>query len=281
MQRRSFVRLMGLPLLHPLLHPAPGPGDRTRIGLQLYTVRDLMGRDVPRTLEKVARVGYREVEFAGYFGETPARVRGLLDGLGLVSPSTHLSLEDLRSGLSRTLDEAETIGHRYLVVASLDPRDRRTLDDYRRVAAALDRAGDAAGHRALRVAYHNHDFELATLEGVLPYDVLLRETDPGLVSFEMDFYWMARGRADPLVYFRRHPGRFHLCHMKDMDRKGEMADVGAGRLNFRTLLGRREQAGLRHFYVEHDRPRDPLGSITASYRYLRSLDAFVPPPGPG
>jgi sugar phosphate isomerase/epimerase len=272
MDRRSFARLLGLPLLGPILEAVgPEAGGLDRTGLQLYTVRDLMEADVARTLEKVAAVGYREVEFAGYFGETPARLRGLLGSLGLTSPSTHLSLEALGPELGRTLDQAEAIGHRYLVVPSLDRKDRGTLDDYRRVAAALNRAGEAARSRGLLVAYHNHDFELRPIGGVLPYDVLLRETDPKLVYFEMDFYWMASGRADPLAYFDRHPGRFHLCHLKDMDRGGAMADVGSGRLDFPALLARRDQAGLRHFYVEHDRPRDPLASIRASYRYLRRL----------
>lgn len=272
MDRRSFARLLGLPLLGPVLDAVmPSAAGLDRIGLQLYTVRDLMSDDVARTLEKVAAVGYREVEFAGYFGEAPARLRGLLDGLGLISPSTHLSLEALGPELNRTMDEAEAIGHRYLVVPSLDRKDRGDLDDYRRVAAALNRAGETARTRGFLVAYHNHDFELQPIGGVLPYDVLLRETDPKLVYFQMDFYWMASGRADPLTYFDRHPGRFHLCHLKDMDRGGGMADVGSGRLDFPALLARRKQAGLRHFYVEHDRPPDPLASIRASYRYLRGL----------
>lgn len=231
-----------------------------------------MRADVARTLEAVAQVGYREVEFAGYFGETAVRIRRLLDGVGLTSPSAHLSLRELGPDLQRTLDLAQTIGHRYLVVPSLDPQDRRTLDDYLRVAGALNHAGEAARSRGLRVAYHNHDFELAPMEGALPYDVLLRDTDPALVFFEMDFYWMASGHADPLAYFERHPGRFHLCHLKDMDERGRMADVGAGRLDFRSILRRRERAGLRHYYVEHDDPGDPAASIRASYRFLRRLD---------
>ncbi len=273
MNRRLFVQALGLPLFRPLRGALLKPPLIERIGLQLYTVRDLMKADVARTLEQVAEVGYREVEFAGYFGEPPERIRRLLDRLELTSPSTHLSLADLGPGLSRTLDLAETIGHRYLVVPSLDRRDRRTLEDYRRVAAALNKAGEAARARGLHVAYHNHDFELDPIGDTLPYDVLLRETEPHLVSFEMDFYWMASGRADPMVYFRRHPGRFHLCPLKDMGRGGAMADVGAGRLDFAALLRRREQAGLRHFYVEHDNPGDPLASIRASYRYLRNLSS--------
>jgi sugar phosphate isomerase/epimerase len=273
MHRRSFLQALSLPILTPLLGTLQkSPGRLERLGLQLYTLRDLMERDVAGTLEAVAAVGYDEVEFAGYFDETPKRIRTLLDGAGLVAPSSHVPLADLTKHPERTFDAAEVIGHRYIVMPWLDPEDRRSLNDYRRVAEALNRAGELARARRLRVAYHNHDFELAPIDGVLPYDLLLSETDPALVWFEMDFYWMTRGGGDPLAYFGRHPGRFHLCHLKDMDRRGEMADVGAGRIDFRKILRKRAEAGLRHFYVEHDHPADPLASIRASYRFVRLLE---------
>ncbi len=272
MNRRSFVRAASLPLLAPALAAFRWPEPLRRIGLQLYTVRDFMRTDVARTLEQVAAAGYAEVEFAGYFGVPPARLRALLDATGLQSPSSHLSLEELTGKPARVFDTAETLGHRYLVVPSLDDRDRRTLDDYRRVADRLNRSGALAQARGLQIGYHNHDFELRPIGGVRPYDLLLSETDPALVRFEMDFYWMTRGGADPLSYFTRYPGRFHLCHLKDMDRRGAMADVGSGRIDFRKILQSRETAGLRHFYVEHDQPPDPLASIRASCRFLRSLE---------
>jgi sugar phosphate isomerase/epimerase len=273
MHRRSFLQALSLPILTPLLGTLErSPGRLERIGLQLYTVRGLMERDVARTLEMVAAVGYDEVEFAGYFDETPKRLRTLLDDAGLVAPSCHVPLADLTKHSERTFDAAEVIGHRYIVMPWLDPEERRSLDDYRRVAAGLNRAGELARARGLRVGYHNHDFELAPIDGERPYDVLLAETDPALVWFEMDFYWMTRGGGDPLAYFGRHPGRFHLCHLKDMDRRGEMADVGAGRIDFGKILQRRAEAGLRHFFVEHDQPADPPASIRASHKFLRSLE---------
>lgn len=273
MDRRSFLHALSAPLAVPAANAISPRRDRLdRIGVQLYTLRDLMGADVARTLERVAAIGYREVEFAGYFGESPGRLRLVLDAVGLAAPSAHVSLEELSDDSARVLDSAEAIGHRYLVVPSLAPGDRATLDDFRRVAARLNQAGEAAAARGLHVAYHNHDFELATLEGRRPYDVLLQETDPRLVAFEMDFYWMVNGGADPLAYFARHPGRFHLCHAKDRGRRGAMADVGAGRIDFRALLAAGGAAGLRHVYVEHDHPADPLASVRASYRYLAALD---------
>jgi sugar phosphate isomerase/epimerase len=273
MHRRSFLQALSLPILTPLLGTLErSQGRLERIGLQLYTVRGLMERDVASTLKMAAAVGYDEVEFAGYFDETPKRIRMLLDAVGLVAPSSHVPLADLTKHSERTFDAADVIGHRYIVMPWLDPEERRSLDDYRRVAAALNRAGELAEARGLRVAYHNHDFELAPIDGVLPYDLLLSETDPALVWFEMDFYWMTRGGGNPLAYFKGHPGRFHLCHLKDMDRRGEMADVGTGRIDFREILQHRAEAGLRHFFVEHDHPGDPRASIRASYGFLRKLD---------
>ena len=273
MHRRSFLQALSLPALTPLLGTLEKSPERLkRIGLQLYTVRGLMEKDMAGTLDMVAAVGYDEVEFAGYFDEAPKRIRTLLDAAGLVAPSCHVPLADLTKHSERTFDAAEVIGHRYIVMPWLDPEDRRSLDDYRRVAEALNRAGELAKARRLRVAYHNHDFELAPIDGVLPYDLLLAETDPDLVWFEMDFYWVTRGGGNPLAYFKGHPGRFHLCHVKDMDRRGEIADVGAGRIDFGKILQRRAEAGLRHFFVEHDQPADPRASIKTSYKFLRSLE---------
>jgi sugar phosphate isomerase/epimerase len=269
--RRSFLRAASLPLLAPALRGLDRPAPLRPIGLQLYTVRDLMERSVSRTLERVAAVGYDEVEFAGYFGEPPRVLRSLLDAVGLASPSAHLPLEELERQPETLFDAAEILGHRYLIVPSLAPEDRRTLDDYRRVAGRLNRAGERALARGLRVGYHNHDFELERIGDTVPYDILLAETDPALVCLEMDFYWMTKGGGDPLAYFERQPGRFHLCHVKDMDRLGRMTDVGDGRIDFARILRARERAGLRHFFVEHDHPRDPRATISASYRYLSTL----------
>ena len=244
-----------------------------RIGLQLYTVRDLMQTSVPATLEQVARVGYKEVEFAGYFGTPPGRLRRWLDDLGLSAPAAHVSLLD--GDLSRLLDDAAEVGHRYLVQASLPLLQRRSLDTFRRAAASLNRAGEQARTRGVAVAYHNHDFEFRPTGGIVPYDVLLAETDPALVWMEVDVYWMAKANRDPLRYFAAHGRRFRLCHLKDIDERGNITEVGQGRIDFSAILRQRDQAGLRHFFVEHDHPKDPLDSIRTSYNQLQKLTAEV------
>ena len=277
--RRDFAKTLSAAALGYALRPlAPSPqplGPRRkldRIGLQLYTVRHQMEKDVEGTIARVAATGYREVEFAGYFGKSPRDVRALLDHHGLSSPSSHVSLAP--DQWRAALDAAPVVGHRYLVIAWIPAEERHTLDDYKRWAERLNRAATEAKAAGLQFAYHNHDFEFVPLDGKLPYDVLLTETDPKLVQLEMDLYWMVKGGQDPLAYFARWPGRFPMVHVKDSagppDHK--MAAVGAGKIDFRKIFAQSDQAGIRHYFVEHDNPDDPFASIRASYDYLQRLE---------
>ena len=245
-----------------------------RIGLQLYTVRDMMKANVEDTLAKVAGIGYKEVEFAGYFDRTPAAVRATLDKLGLTSPASHIGYDAIDPAkIAATLDAANTIGNKYIIVAYLVDTQRKTLDDYKRHAERFNRAGEAAKARGLQFAYHNHDFEFVPLDGKVPYDVLLESTDPSLVKMEMDLYWITFAGSDWSAYFNRWPGRFPLVHVKDSAGapKHEMRDVGGGSIPFATIFGQRKKGGIEHFFVEHDNPKDPIASITASYQHLKNL----------
>lgn len=241
-----------------------------RIGLQLYTIRSLMSEDVAGTLDAVAAIGYDEVEFAGYFGHTPAEVRGWLQAAGLSSPAAHVGMEDLAgAGLDAAIETASTLGQRWLVLPWM-PEDMRTSDGYRALADMLNAAGEAAAAANLRVAYHNHAFEFETVDddGTTGYSLLLEYLDPSLTDLEIDFHWSAAGGADSAALLRDNPGRFTLCHIKDLTADGRMADVGAGEIDWAGLFALSDTAGLRHFFVEHDQPGDPLASIEASYRYL-------------
>jgi sugar phosphate isomerase/epimerase len=244
------------------------------IGIQLYTVRDAMAADFQGTLERLARMGYGEVEFAGYFGRSPARVRAILDGLGLDAPAAHVPLDALRDDLAMTLDTAAAAGHTWVVCPWIAPEERSS-DGYRHLADVLNRAGEAAQGVGLRVAYHNHEFEFEPLGSAdtLPFELLLQRTDPALVDFELDLFWVSRAGHDPLDWFARHPGRFPLVHVKDMDGspEGRMVDAGRGVIDFPAILDRREQAGIRHWFVEHDQPEDPFGTAGVGLEYLRGL----------
>ena len=239
-----------------------------RIGLQLYTVRTLMEQDVPRTLEQVAEIGYREVEFAGYYNYTPQELHQMLENLGLSAPATHVPYQALEENLEATLEAAQVLGHRYVVVPWLPPEQRQTLDDYRRWAERFNRWGEACKAAGVQFAYHNHDFEFARLDDQVPYDVLLAETDPELVKMELDLYWITYAGHDPLAYLQQHPERFPLCHVKDMTAERQMTDVGQGTIDFAKIFA---QAQFQHYFVEHDQPEDPLASIRRSYEYLSQL----------
>jgi len=243
-----------------------------RIGLQLYTLRNEMRASVDATLARVAQIGYKEVEFAGYFGKTPKQIRALLDANRLTSPSSHgADPQTLRTRWPQALEEAKVVGHRYMVCASLPENARGTVDDYKRAAALLNQRGEEARKVGIRLGYHNHDVEFQPLGGTTGYDVLLAECDPKLVQMQLDLFWIVMGKHDPLAYFTRFPGRFFSVHVKDMNAAGEMVDVGAGRLPFAKYFAAGKKAGVKHYFVEHDRPGDAFASVKASFEHLRKL----------
>lgn len=227
-------------------------------------------------LAKVAAVGYREVEFAGYFNRESAKLRATLDTLKLTAPSTHLGLADVEVKWNETAATSKTLGIKWLTVASVPRNSFTTLETAKAIAARFNEAGKRARDSGMRFAYHNHNAEFKPIgeTGTLPYDVLLGETDPALVDFEMDLYWITMAGGDPLKYFAKHPGRFRLVHVKDSAGApgNEMRDVGAGVIEWKKIFAQRKQAGIEHFIVEHDHPGDALASITASYKYLSTLD---------
>jgi sugar phosphate isomerase/epimerase len=255
----------------------PTIGERLgRIGLQLYTVRQEVARDLEATLAAVAAIGYQEVElFSPYSaGRSPRELRAALDRAQLAAPSTHVSSGLLYRGWDRHLDAVAALGCRYVVCAGLSPDERRGMRDWHELAAVFNRAGETARSAGLQFGYHNHDFEFAALEGGVPYDTLLAETDPALVRLELDLYWIAKANADPLTYFARWPGRFFAVHVKDMDATAQrgMTEVGAGTMDFARIFARARLAGLKHYFVEHDAPAPPaIESARRSYAYLRRL----------
>ena len=278
--RRSFLSAVRLGFaggvcLSSSAFGATLPGKRlNRIGLQLYTVRNEMKADFSGTLQKVAATGYKEVEFAGYFDRKPEEVRDALDRFGLTSPSSHFAFASVRDDLNSLIETARIIGHKFVVCPSLPTNERQTQADYRKVSAVFNRAGEACRKARIEFAYHNHDFEFVPLDGLVPYDVLLVETDPKLVRMELDLYWMTKGGHDPLTYFEKHPGRFPLVHVKDMENSArkDFIEVGRGTIDFKKIFARSGKAGIRHYFVEQDRSTSPLESIKVSYDYLRKLE---------
>jgi len=280
--RREFVVGTGAVLAATAFGPGRARallmGERTerieRIGLQLYTVRSEMAKDVAATIARVAQIGYKEVEFAGYFRLEPARIREMLDANRLTSPSVHTAIETLERDFAAQAAAAKVIGHEVLIVPSLNTRTLTSIDAWKEVAKRFNALGRKAHDAGLRFAFHNHAVEPVPVNGTRPYDVLLAETDPALVDFQMDLYWMIKAGGDPLAYFESNPGRFISVHVKDATAAPELAmrDVGAGAVDWTRIFARRAQAGIKYFIVEHDAPTpDPFTSIAASYAYLDKL----------
>ena len=286
MERRDFLGVLAAATALPreLRTYIPFPTSHARIakvGIQLYTVRDLMKADFEGTLAKVAQTGYREVEFAGYFGRTPEQVRAVLDKNGLAAPSTHVGYEQTGDDWDATLHTAKAMGHQYVVCAYIGEDARKTADDWMHICERFNKAGQAAQAAGLQFAYHNHNFEFAPLaDGRRGYDILLANTDPKMVQLEVDLFWITFAGADPVAYFAKYPGRFPLVHVKDMKPKPApdvtpdkvMVDVGKGSIDWKGIFSHSSQAGIQHYFVEHDQPPQPLVDIKASFDYLNGLE---------
>ncbi|MDH4072615.1 MAG: sugar phosphate isomerase/epimerase [Gammaproteobacteria bacterium] len=240
-------------------------------GVQLYTVREAMAKDVANTLQAIAGIGYREVEFAGYFTLQAKDVRNLLGDFGLAAPSTHISGEAVQIDPAGFVSHAAEVGHNYVTIAYMQEENRKTIDDYKRWAEVANRLGETCHEHGMRAAYHNHDFEFRPIDGVVPYDVLISETDPGLVDFELDFYWVREAGRDIRDVLATAPGRVTMSHIKDRNVAGHMVDVGDGTIDFAGILADPVAASIRHCFVEHDAPEDPFRSVAASHFVLKSI----------
>ena len=244
----------------------------SNIGIQLYTVRDLMAENLPLTIQRIADIGYKEVEFAGYFGKTAKEIKTILSDNGLKSPSTHIEMDAIYNNPNKAIDTALEVGHEYIVMAWLSDSERQNIDQYREYVDIYNLFGEKCNQNGLKFAYHNHDFEFNTLDGEVPMDLLLDKTDPNNVLFELDMYWVNKAKKDPKFYINRYPGRFPLWHIKDMASNTMMADVGDGVIDFSEIFSLSNISGLKHYFVERDDPSDSIFSAERSFNAMLKLD---------
>lgn len=230
-----------------------------------------MGTDPQGTLAALARIGYREVELHSLYRLSATDFREILDAHGLSAPATHVGINLLRTELDRVMRDAATLGHRWLIVPSLDRADR-TADGYRRVAAFFNEIGPRVKQAGFRLGYHNHEYDLPPQDGgVGGLEILIQRTDPAFVDFEVDLFWAVRGGADPVQLFGKYPGRFVAVHSKDMAADGKMVNVGEGTMNFAAMFEAGRKAGVKHFFVEHDNPTDALNDVRVSFAAMQKL----------
>ncbi|HEU0064531.1 MAG TPA: sugar phosphate isomerase/epimerase [Flavisolibacter sp.] len=290
--RRSFIKsasiLSASALVSPQLFAFKKP---SLIGLQLYTVRDAMQKDPSGTLARVAHIGYNSVEGATYtgderfYGMRPKEFAAILAKNNLVMPSSHYRLgQDKINGQAdkgtmlndwdRAVDDASQVGVKYMVCAWLSPEERKGgADHYKRLAEELNKAGRRCKKNGIQLCYHNHDFEFESQGKELAYDIILNNSDKNLVKMEIDLYWVTKAGHNPVELFDKHPGRFPLWHVKDMDNTSKhfFTEVGNGVIDFKKIFRHANKAGMKYFFVEQDEcPGSPFDSITKSIRYIKS-----------
>jgi sugar phosphate isomerase/epimerase len=286
--RRNFLKLAGgtaavaagatlLPSTAALARPpirVTRSGRRVppgKVSVQMFTLRSVTNSNtVAGVFDTLSDLGYRSVELAGYYGYSAAQLRQLADNAGLRVDSSHDSYNAVTgNNLSQVIENALTLGQKYIVIPS-NPNNLRNPDGYRQQAEAFNRAGEQIAAAGLELGYHNHNWEFATLaNGEVGYDILLQNTDPRYVSYQLDIYWAVVANRDPVSLFHQYPRRFSSYHVKDQAPGGGFANVGQGVIDFGRIFQHDNVSGARLYIVENDQPgSDPLGAVAISADYL-------------
>ncbi|MCO4101274.1 sugar phosphate isomerase/epimerase family protein [Gemmatimonas sp.] len=281
--RRDALRLMAAGVAGSVLLPQLAQASRfadvgavpriDRIGLQMYTVRAALSKDIEGTVAAIAKAGITELEFFNPFGKDVAWWQALLKQHGLTAPSAHEALPKTDDGWKPIFERAQGMGHKLVVVPYVGDEFRGSKANWQRLADRLNAGATMAKAAGLQFGYHNHDFEFAPVDGTTGYEILTTQTDKDLVKLELDLYWAVKAGQDPLAIMKRWPGRIVAVHVKDAGPAPErkMMDVGTGTIDFKSILATGRKQGLRHWFIEHDNPTDAIASITASAAAMKTL----------
>lgn len=317
MKRRAFLEnsakatLAGLFITKDWYAPSP---LYSNICVNLFSLPKVLEADFAGGLNMLAKMGYKEIEMygpytfssekqkanwksleplvgfsgSGFFGKSVNETKAILKDTGLKVPSLHTDLDSLSELMGPLADAANQLGSKYVVLPAIPEGERKNIDDYKRMAERFNKIGAAAKSHGIRFAYHNHGYGLSKMEGVLPLDIILQQTDPSLVYLEMDLFWTTAGGADPIELLKANKGRYKLMHVKDMKKKvrfsgdggnpkqwtelwGEMTTAGDGVLDLKNILSVAKENGLAHCVVEQDIVAHPEIALKKSYDYLASL----------
>jgi len=291
MKRRQFIQTAAVASAAALIPSFAFAKSKKKIGIQLYTLRDVIFKDVQGTLKQVADFGYQELELFGYndgkvFGKPVSEFAKIVKDLGMKTTSGHYAtglvapadkpamVGTLSNGWEKAVNDAKVLGQEYMLVAYLQKEERKSIDDYKKVCELINKNAEICKKYGVRIGYHNHDFEFEPIDGQVPYDLMLKELDPKLVSMELDLFWTIYANQDPLKLFAAHPGRFEQWHVKDMskDDRKRNADVGTGTIDFKAIFAKAKESGMKHFYIEHDNfPGSSIESVKAGAQNIKAI----------
>jgi sugar phosphate isomerase/epimerase len=308
--RRKFLKDAGMLAMAGFLLPKTSflQNRNASIGLQLYTLGNLMTDDAKGTLEKLAAIGYREIESAGsqkgnYYGFSPKEFSSMVKDAGMHWRSAHVGgapfgasqimkmaktaedsakakkfaeqlknrpvVANLTDNYQQLADEAAEGGLDYLVCASIPVSN---MDEIKKAVDVFNKAGEACRKNKVQFAYHNHQTEFDNVDGVRPFDYILQNTGEDIVKMELDLAWATKAKQDPVQLFGMHPGRYPLWHVKDLDKVNmNPAEVGSGVVDFKRIFDNAGKSGMKYFFVEQDGAPNPIENVANSYRYLSNL----------
>jgi sugar phosphate isomerase/epimerase len=285
MQRRDFLKWAGtaaaagtnaLGARGLAMHVPP---LQKTLGVQLYTIRDLARADLPGVLKAIRAIGYTEVETYWDIYNRPAKeLRALIEDHGLTAPSGHFDYD----GLEAKIDYAKTLGVQFMICPMLPEKMWTSLDGYKAAADRMNAWGEKVRSAGMQLGFHNHNYEFKTFGATTGFATLMQLTDPSLVCLEMDCYWITQAGADPVAMMQNYGGRIKMLHLKDRaagfapsqvkDGAAEhFTEVGAGTIDWKSVLAAAERIGVQHYFVERDNGTvPPLESLAISYKYLRA-----------
>lgn len=274
--RRNFIRTGTAAVAGTLLLPSFMAAGKSGMkpGLQTYSVRNQLKDDFEGTLKYVAEVGYKHIEAYGlgtdgmFLGKiTPAHHAKVIADLGMEFKATHCSYTPAEKA-QKMIDAAKETGMEYMIVPAVPGNLRNSVDNWKKIADNLNKLGEKCKNTGLKFGYHNHAFEFEKIDGVIPLELLIENTEAGLVNFEADLFWVTKGGYDPVKLIKKYPGRIKCFHVKDATPELEGTTVGQGIIDFKTIFGVGKEDGVEYYFVEDERTDAPFKNIKADFEYV-------------
>jgi sugar phosphate isomerase/epimerase len=315
MNRRNFLKNTAITVAaisSPMQDIFASNGLKNKMGIQLFSLPKMLSEDFAKSIKMLSKMGYTELELfgpfpfsteqaktswasmtpmlgfsgSGYFGKSIKEIKSLLSDNGLKTPAMHTDLDTLLTKMGKLGEAAHVLGQKYVTLPAIPNEYRKNIDDYKRIAETFNKIGEDAKKNGVKFGYHNHGYGIKPLDGQIPLQIILDNTDPKLVFFELDIFWTAAGGADPIEYLTKYPNRYKMLHLKDMKEKKEfsgdggdltqwmplfplMTTAGDGVMDLKGIVKKAKEIGVEHYFVEQDMVASPEIALKRSLDYLK------------